>query len=754
MNSGWVRTLYLHRQRLLLLTIVIITLLSLLGFQRFSFDNEARGLFRTNDETFEQLEEIFEQFRPDENDCLVMLKRPGDTFFTPASIAQLQQLVETLEEDELVSHVVSVCSPEMVVCDPLPRPLVPPADTSGVDWSNVEEEVLTHPISGGNLITADSKSMMMVIQLGNQDLLVSDYQPTVDHLQQVLRRWRADSGIEAYLTGLPPVRVEIFRSIKTDTFNLMLAGACVAVCIALLAFRHWALAFMAVAGAGIGSFWALGLLSLTGVKINLITTILPVLVVVIGLTDAVHLVFDIRESRVRGIKPERAAWLAVRRLGVACAFTSITTAIGFGSLSVSSIEVISQFGITCAVGTLITFLAVVVVVPWLASTGIVGGAYQGRVSRDSLCLKKFSVSYADFILKYRFVVLGLFAAFLIWMTLTTLQLHPDSHIAESIPKGSEAEIALREVDQQFGGMLSAIVLVEWDPQSETTPETTLPDGRELDPMAVLREVEADINGDDDIMNPLSILNFKEVVDQSPLISLPQAIADQWVRPDLGRAIVVARLADQGMYYHRQVIQRFRDRLAVIESRHSGVKLSVSGSAVVASRNLSTMINDLVKSLVIATAVIIVVLTAMFRSVKMGLVSLLPNCLPLLFTATYLVWTGEPLRLTSVLLFTVSLGIAVDDTIHFLVRFRRELAEGQNVDDAIRNSITSVGAALVVSTLVLIAGFSASAISVMPHSQLFSKLACISVAVAFIGDMVLLPAILRVAYRDKQKPSSD
>ena len=163
MNSGWVRTLYLHRQRLLLLTIVIITLLSLLGFQRFSFDNEARGLFRTNDETFEQLEEIFEQFRPDENDCLVILKRPGDTFFTPASIAQLQQLVSTLEEDELVSHVVSVFSPEMLVCDPLPRPLVPPADTSGVDWSNVEEEVLTHPISGGNLITADSKSMMMVI---------------------------------------------------------------------------------------------------------------------------------------------------------------------------------------------------------------------------------------------------------------------------------------------------------------------------------------------------------------------------------------------------------------------------------------------------------------------------------------------------------------------------------------------------------------------------------------------------------------
>tara|TARA_B100000683_G_scaffold275299_1_gene325601 strand:- start:1006 stop:1986 length:981 start_codon:yes stop_codon:yes gene_type:complete len=322
--------------------------------------------------------------------------------------------------------------------------------------------------------------------------------------------------------------------------------------------------------------------------------------------------------------------------------------------------------------------------------------------------------------------------------MTTLRLHPDSHIAESIPKGSEAEVALREVDRQFGGMLSSIVLVQWD---ATNPQLE-------DPLNVLRSVEAEIDQQPAMMNPMSILNFKAVVDQSPLVSLPKVIAEQWYRPDLGRAIVVARLADEGMHYHRGVVQTFRERMAILETQHSGFEISVSGSAVVASRNLSTMINDLVKSLVIAAVVIIVVLTMMFRSIKMGLVSLLPNCLPLIFTASFLVWTGEPLRLTSVLLFTVSLGIAVDDTIHFLVRFRREQAEGKSVDESIRNTITSVGAALIVSTLVLIAGFSASAISIMPHSQLFSKLACISVFIAFIGDVVLLPVILRIVYRDK------
>ncbi|MEC9097396.1 MAG: MMPL family transporter [Planctomycetota bacterium] len=737
MRNAWVRKLYLTRQPLLLLAILAMTVLSVIGFQRFSFDNEARGLFRTNDSTFDQLEEIFEQFRPDENDCLVVLKNPGSTFFTANHVRQMQSLMTTLEEDPLVSHVVSIFSPEMIVCDPLPRPLVPPSQTQGLDWRKVEKEVLAHPIAGGNLITPDGQAMMMVIQLGNDDLLVSDYQPTVDHLKQIIVDWRNESGIMAYLTGLPPVRVEIFRSIKTDTFNLMLAGALVAVLIALVAFRNWALAFMAVAGAGIGSFWALGLLSLTGVKINLITTILPVLVVVIGLTDAVHLVFDIRESRVQGIKPPRAAWIAVRRLGIACAFTSITTAIGFGSLSVSSIEVIRQFGITCAVGTMITFLAVMLIVPWLASTKLVGGAYRGRISRDSIWLRKFSGRYADFLLKYRYVVLGVFGIFMVWMTITTMRLYPDSHIVESIPKGSEAEVALREVDQQFGGMLSAIVLVQWDPAGKNLS----------DPHEVLRAVESEINQEVAMMNPMSILNFNAVVDDSPFV-LPKSIVEQWYRPDLGRAIVVARLADQGMHYHRDMIKQFRERMVLVQVRHEGYQISVSGSAVVASRNLSTMINDLVKSLVIAAAVIILVLSVMFRSVKMGLVSLLPNCLPLLFTASYLVWTGEPLRLTSVLLFTVSLGIAVDDTIHFLVRFRREQSEGKSVDESIRNSITSVGAALVVSTLVLIAGFSASAISVMPHSQLFSKLACISVGVALIGDMVLLPVILRVVYRDK------
>ena len=242
MRNPWVRKLYRERQHLLLLVILAMTVLSVFGFQRFSFDNEARGLFRTNDSTFEELEQIFEQFRPDENDCLVVLKRPDSTFFNDRHVGQMQRLVATLEKDSLVSHVVSVFSPEMMICDPLPRPLVPPADTEGVDWNKVEREVLSHPIAGGNLITPNGQSMLMVVQLGNDDLLVSDYQPTVDHLQQVIFDWREKTGLQAYLTGLPPVRVEIFRSIKTDTFNLMLAGACVAVFIALVAFRNWALA--------------------------------------------------------------------------------------------------------------------------------------------------------------------------------------------------------------------------------------------------------------------------------------------------------------------------------------------------------------------------------------------------------------------------------------------------------------------------------------------------------------------------------
>ena len=729
------KSLYQRQRWLLMLFVVVFTVIAAKGYQDFGFDNEARGLFRTNDSAFDKLEEIFDQFRPDENDCLVVIEAGQGGFFNASAIQKLRQLQQQLVQIPLITSVLSPLSPEMIVCKELPQALILAVALDSVDWTQVQRDAHQHPLVAGNFLAADGKHMLLILRMGKQDLLVSDYETSVGSMLGVIDRWNTTTSHVADLTGIPPVRVEVFHSIKTDTRHLMMIGSLIGGLVSISVFRNWALALMTFVGALTGGFWSLGLLSLLGVKLNLISTILPVLIVVIGLTDAVHIVFDIRDSRMRGIQPVRASWLAVRRLGIACAGTSITTAIGFGSLALSQIEVIRQFGITCAAGTLITFVAVILVVPLLAGTSWVGRAYRGNPPRERESVRRWGVRYADSILRHRRWILVGSLLFICLLAVTSTRLYPDSHIYESLPTNSRSTVALQKIDSEFGGILSAIILVQWQPDSDENHQQT-------EVMAAIKQVATEVHREPDLHHSMSIVNFQEMFSACSLLTLPKTIEEQWFRDDIGRAIVVARMRDKGIHFHQQMLVGFREQLADVEQQYTGIEISVSGSAVVATRNLSKMITDLAKSLAIAAAVIFVVLTFMFRSLRMGLVSLVPNLLPLLFTAAFLVWTGQALRLTSVLLFTVSLGIAVDDTIHFIVRYLRERKLGLSVDDAIRNSIVSVGGALLVSTLILLAGFSASATSVMPHSQLFSQLACIAVVVAFIGDMVLLPAILR------------
>ncbi|MBT5123372.1 MAG: MMPL family transporter [Planctomycetaceae bacterium] len=726
------KSLYQRQRWFLMVFVVVLTVIAARGYQDFGFDNEARGLFRTSDSAFDKLEEIFEQFRPDENDCLVVIEAGEGGFFNARSMKQLRQLQQQLVQIPLITNVLSPLSPEMIVCKELPQALIPAVALEAVDWQQVQRDAHQHPLVAGNLLALDGKHMLLILRMGKQDLLVSDYETSVGSMLDVIDRWNTTASHVADLTGIPPVRVEVFHSIKTDTRHLMLIGSIIGGLVSICVFRNWALALMTFVGALTGGFWSLGLL---GVKLNLISTILPVLIVVIGLTDAVHIVFDIRDSRMRGIKPVRASWLAVRRLGIACAGTSITTAIGFGSLAFSQIDVIRQFGITCAVGTLITFVAVILVVPLLAGTVWVGGAYRGNPPRERDMMRRWGVQYADWILQHRRWILLGSLLFISLLVATATRLYPDSHIYESLPTNSRSTVALQKIDAQFGGILSAIILVEWQSENESDEERAVV-------MSAVKQVVTEVHREPDLHNPMSIVNFREMFSSCTLLTLPKTIEAQWFREDIGRAIVVARMRDKGIHFHQQMLVGFREQLSKVQQQHAGIEITVSGSAVVATRNLSKMITDLVKSLAIAATVIFVVLTFMFRSLRLGLVSLVPNLLPLLFTAAFLVWTGQALRLTSVLLFTVSLGIAVDDTIHFIVRYLRERKAGFSVDDAIRNSIVSVGGALLVSTFILLAGFSASATSVMPHSQLFSQLACVAIVMAFLGDMVLLPAILR------------
>ena len=223
--------------------------------------------------------------------------------------------------------------------------------------------------------------------------------------------------------------------------------------------------------------------------------------------------------------------------------------------------------------------------------------------------------------------------------------------------------------------------------------------------------------------------------------MPAGLLDRFLQPERRRALVTARVPDANSQTAEPAFNELEAALNEVRSTHPDYELHLTGTGVVAHRNVDLMIVDFSMGLGMAALVIFGVLSIAYRSLRIGLISLLPNAFPLVVAAATLVLLGRELQIASAIAFTICLGIAVDDTIHFLSRFRRELTLDGDVEEAVVRAFLAVGRALVITTAVLVGGFSVMFLSVIPTTQLFALIGIVGMLAALVGDLFLLPAIL-------------
>jgi predicted RND superfamily exporter protein len=195
-----------------------------------------------------------------------------------------------------------------------------------------------------------------------------------------------------------------------------------------------------------------------------------------------------------------------------------------------------------------------------------------------------------------------------------------------------------------------------------------------------------------------------------------------------------------------------DKLDEVARRHPGFQVSFTGSIVVANRNINRMISDLGGSVGLETVVICLLMTWAFRSFGLGVVSILPNLFPLVAVAAMIVSLGWPLQIGSVIVFNICLGLAVDDTIHVMTRFRRELTRDGDTNAALLRSFAGVGPAILTTTAILLVGLGSVTISRVPPLRLFGQLSCVTLFAALGAELVLLPALVHSFMRWRQPDS--
>ncbi|MDA1264470.1 MAG: MMPL family transporter, partial [Planctomycetota bacterium] len=488
---------------------------------------------------------------------------------------------------------------------------------------------------------------------------------------------------------------------------------------------------------GTAALWALGFMGLVGQPINIFTAQLPLLVMVIAYTDAIHLMIDTLRGRRAGLGPVQAASKSIRDLGLPCALTSLTTAIGFGSLVISRVEVIQRFGGVFAAAVAMSFVVVLTVIPFGTSLFLRDSrrpSLSTRFSRMHVPAERLIRAVLRRPRTVAFAGLGLTGFLLV----LALQLVPENTLTETTPKGLDATDALAVLEERFGGALSASVLVEWPAERPWHDESI---------QTVLTEVTRVLEESPFTHAPRSALDLLELLPPGmrkpeAVGALPAELVGRFLRADLGRALVSARVPDESSAVCDPAYAALEEELARIRAAHPGVDLNLTGTGYIARRNVNLIIRDFALGLGLAALVIFLVLGVAFRSWRLGALSLLPNAFPIVVAAAGLRIAGLELQISSVLAFTVLLGIAVDDTIHLVCRYQRERAEGHGVDEALVRAFLGVGRALVITTVVLAGGFGVTLFSSLPTSALFALIVITGLIAALLGDLILLPATIK------------
>ncbi len=477
----------------------------------------------------------------------VIVVARSDHFFTPSGADAIRAAVESLESLDYVDSILWMDRAPMLNIFGLPEPILPKRNASPARFEAAKKRALEHPLVGGQLLSPDAKTILLLLQI--DFLYVTSDADILERLGDTASAAAAKfpgANIDFQITGNVAIGISSAQSNRANELKYQAIGYSIALIIAYILFRGLSSVVIVAMAPAFGVFWTLGMLHYLGYDDNPFNSVIvPVLLCMVGFTDGVHMMTQIRRHRAEGRSAADAARMSIREVGLACWLTSLTTAIGFGSLVMARHEVVREFGYCCVIGVLLTFLSVITIIP-LACVSPLGRRVHSGYGRNLVDqnLQRI-VSIIDFVLQRSGQVSAIAIAVTIVLAIITLQLRPDERLTGSLSAGTEPAMALAHLDKAFGGMETADVDVKWKASVKS-------DAGEI--ATVVQKVDRVLQSEPLIGHPLSLVSLIDALpgegDPSTRMSLlellPPPLKRAYYTPEDRSAEVTFRLQDLGM----------------------------------------------------------------------------------------------------------------------------------------------------------------------------------------------------------------
>ena len=600
----------------------------------------------------------------------------------------------------------------------------------------------------------------------DKDTINSKYRSImIENILAEIRQFESSSRSTVHVSGLPYIRTVVGDRIKKE-MNWFLIGSLVLSAITLFwFFRSFSAMLMSLLVVGMGVVFSLGTLVMLGYKITLLTALIPPLVVVIGVPNCIYFLNKYHTSfRESGNKHEALVNM-VGRMGIVTLFCNIAAAIGFAVFALTKSQLLKEFGEVAGINILLLFFISLIFIPSVLSFLPEPKAKHTNYL-DNAFLAKILVRIEKWAFHHTRLVYGITIVVTAVAIIGIFRIKSEGFIVDDLPKGDKIYTDLKWFEGNFGGVMPLEIVVDTKKKNGLL--------RSVKPIAKIDEFSAYLAADSSTARPLSFVEGLKFAKQAYFDgdSLSYAIPYESdlafigpylkSKPDSGglkqvtpltkllsnfidsnkqKARISVNMKDIGSAKLPLLLQKFEQKSAEIFDT-ANYTVSFTGSSVSFLEGSSFIIKGLKESIFWAFLLITLCMFYLFRSVRILICSLIPNLVPLIITAGVMGWVGIALKPSTVLVFSVALGIVIDVTIRFLINYKQELpANNGDVTPTLVQTIRHTGISIIYTSLVLIAGFIIFCFSEFGGTNALGWLTSLTLVVGTITNLVLLPVLI-------------
>lgn len=780
----WVRStasLILLRPKTKLILLLLITLSVGSGMALLELDPSTERIFPKNHPAVTKFQEFRQVFGNDE--FLLVAYSSKKPILSKDELIRLQTLTNKLQNisvqiGENEKHTVKPIraarsltttpnvSMDLSTFPPKPKitPLYPEdlKNISEKDLLKANETILSSPFVKPLLLSEDGLSTSIILEIDRpKDVSVRDAAETVLELVNAARKIVQEeitaNGLEGHVAGSPVVKVDIVQTIEKELLIFTLPLVLIAAIVAFLIFRNIRGVILPMAVIVLTSLLVYGIMGYLGLAVHPMTTLLSPLIFVVGIADSIHVIVEI-ENGLAERKPNESLYDNLLKSTALvlppCFLTSLTTTIGFGSLVISDISPVAEFGFLAALGTSFAFFVTFLLIPplWL----LLPDNNAPDKKKEAPRLDKL----ATFVMK----TTKIFAVISLLFGAYCVSKFPDisfnTDFVGFFDEDTNIQKGVRYIQSRFAGIGAMEIVVKKEAKSSS--EKPLRDPQilkamlsfEKDLLLTIPEVDSAFSAADFLvfakkkMNKISgrppsddVPNTKEILLMERIFAGMKSDQDEirrFINSTETRARISVRVKTMGSERMTQILEEVRQ----LAEKHfdKDTSVSVTGTPVIFSETAYFMMEGQMRSFFWALITITIVMIISLRSIRLGLISLAPNLFPIAVMFGAMAMLEIPMNSFNSMVASVAIGIAVDDTIHMLIGYKRFRAI-QPMDAALRETIAHTGAAIVSTSLLLACGFGVLLLGEFKPTGHFGLLTCIAIIAAVLGDLFLLPALI-------------